>query len=72
MRDAIRKGQLYAQAANVPLGAVTRIEENVFQPPQPLPMAAMAREAAADSAVPIEAGELPFEAQVNVTWRIGN
>lgn len=72
MRDAIRKGQLYAQAANVSLGAITRIEENVFQPPQPLPMAAMAREAAADSAVPIEAGELAFEAQVNVTWRIGN
>ncbi len=72
IRDAIRKGQLYAQAANVPLGAITRIEENVFQRPQPLPMAAMAREAAQDSSVPIESGELAFEAQVNVTWRIGN
>jgi uncharacterized protein YggE len=32
----------------------------------------MAREAAQDAAVPIEGGELAFEAQVNVVWRIGN
>jgi uncharacterized protein len=72
IRDALRKGQLYAQAANVPLGPILRIEENVFQRQPPIPMSAMAREAAQDAAVPIEGGELAFEAQVNVTWRIGN
>jgi uncharacterized protein YggE len=71
MRDALRKGRLFADAASVPLGAVLRIEENAFQRPQPMPMQAMAREAAADSAVPIEAGEIVFEARVDVTWRIG-
>jgi uncharacterized protein len=72
IRDALRKGQLYAQAANVPLGPIVRIEENVFRQPQPVPMSAMAREAAQDAAVPIEGGELAFEAQVHVTWRIGD
>jgi uncharacterized protein YggE len=71
VRDALRKGRLYADAASVPLGAILRIEENVFQRPQPMPMQAMAREQAFDAAVPIEAGEITFEARVDVTWRIG-
>jgi uncharacterized protein YggE len=71
VRDALRKGRLYADAANVPLGAILRIAENVFERPRPMPMAAMAREAAADAAVPIEVGEIVFEARVDVTWRIG-
>jgi uncharacterized protein YggE len=69
MRDALRKGELYAAAAGVSLGPIARIEENFFSGPQPVPMAAMAREAAYDS-VPIQAGELTFNAQVNVTWEI--
>jgi uncharacterized protein YggE len=71
MRDALRKGRLFADAASVPLGAILRIQENAFQRPQPMPMAAMAREQAFDAAVPIEAGEIVFEARVDVTWRIG-
>jgi uncharacterized protein YggE len=73
MRDALRKGALYAQAANVTLGPIVRIEENVYQAPPPLPMAAMAREAAADAPPPpIEGGELTFQAQVSVSWRLGD
>ena len=72
MRDAIRKGELYAQAAGVALGPIARIEESVMQWPQPVPMGAMARqEAAADASVPVEGGELTFQAQVSVSWRLG-
>ncbi len=70
MRDAIRKGELYSQAAEVELGPIARIEETVAQWPQPVPMAAMARESAADAAVPIEGGELSFQAHVSVSWEI--
>lgn len=72
MRDAMRKGELYSEAAGVPLGVIARIEENVTQWPQPVPMAAMARqEMAADAAVPVEGGELTFQAQVSVSWELG-
>ena len=67
MRDALKKGELYAQAAGVELGPIFRIEESYSRPPQPLQAAAMRMEAA-DSAVPIEGGELTFEAQVSVSW----
>jgi uncharacterized protein YggE len=70
MRDAVRKGELYAQAAAIRLGPIARIDESGRMSQQPLPMAAMAREAAADSAVPVEAGELTFQAQVAVSWEI--
>ena len=71
MRDAIRKGELYAEAAGVALGPIARIEENVTQWPQPMPMGAMARQEASDAAVPIEGGELTFQAQVSVSWQLG-
>ena len=53
------------------LGLIARIEESVAQWPQPLPMAAM-RQSAEDAAVPIEGGELTFQAQISVTWRLGD
>jgi uncharacterized protein YggE len=72
MRNAVRKAELYAEAADVTLGPIVRIEENVVQWPPPVPMAAMARqEAAADASVPIEGGELTFRAQVSVAWELG-
>jgi uncharacterized protein YggE len=70
MRDAVDKGKLYAEAAGVSLGPIMRIEENVTQWPQPVPMGAMARESAQDASVPIEAGELTFQAQVSVSWQL--
>jgi uncharacterized protein YggE len=70
MRDAIHKGELYAQAAGVKLGRIVLIDETVTQMPPPLPMAAMARESALATPVPIEGGELAFQAQVAVSWAI--
>jgi uncharacterized protein len=71
MRDAVRRGELYAEAAGVALGPITRIEESFAQPPQPMPYAAMRQEMAADAAVPIEGGELEYRAHVSVSWIIG-
>jgi uncharacterized protein YggE len=67
VRDALRKGRLYADAASVRLGPIARIEESAGPRPLPAPMMAMAKEAA-DASVPIEGGELTFEAQVAVSW----
>ena len=72
VRNALDKGRLYAEAAGIPLGPITRIEERPTQFPPPMPMGAMARQEAADSAVPIEGGELSFRAQVFVSWRIAD
>jgi uncharacterized protein YggE len=69
MRSAMRKAELYAEAAGVALGPILRIEETAF-PPQPLPIGAAARLEAADSSVPIQSGELAFQAQVSVAWRL--
>jgi uncharacterized protein YggE len=69
VRDALRKGALYADAAGVTLGPVFRIEESYISPPQPL-QGAMFRMEAADASVPIEGGELTFEAQVSVSWQL--
>ncbi len=70
--DAVSKAKLYADAAGVALGPVTRIDESGGQVPQPMPMMAAKRESFADSAVPVEAGDLTFQAQVSVTWRIAD
>ena len=65
--DALEKAKLYAEAAGVSLGAIQTISEaGGIRPPQPRAM--MAR---AEAAVPIEAGELTYRAQVNVVWEIG-
>jgi uncharacterized protein YggE len=72
MRDALRKGALYAEAAGLRLGAVFRVEEGYVQPPQPFQGAAMRMEMAADASVPIEGGELTVEAQVSVSWQIAD
>ena len=72
IRDALRKGALYADAAGVKLGPITRIDESAPAPQRPIPMAAMAREVSADSAVPIQGGELTTSMQVAVSWRIAD
>ena len=72
VRDALRKGALYAEAADVELGPIFRIDEGYTRAPQPMAKDFMMRaEAAAPSApVPIEGGELTFEAQVSLAWEI--
>jgi uncharacterized protein YggE len=71
VRDALRKGELFADVAGETLGPIVRIEESVVIPPQPLPMGAAMRMEAADASVPIEGGELTFQAHVSVSWRLG-
>jgi uncharacterized protein YggE len=68
--DALRKSKLYAEAADIVLGPIFRIEEGYIQPPQPLAGDMMMRMEAAPSPVPIEGGELTFQAQVSVSWRL--
>lgn len=65
---ATRRAKLYTEAAGVTLGPVLRIEEQAFNSgPRPL----MATKAiAAESAVPIEAGEQSLEIAVTMTWTI--
>lgn len=70
VRDALRKATLYADAAEVDLGPIFRIEEGYMQPPQPVAPGAMRLEAAAPMPVPIEGGELSFNAQVTVSWTL--
>jgi hypothetical protein len=71
VRDALRKATLYADAADIELGAIFRVEEGYMQPPQPIAPGAMMRmEAAADMSVPIEGGELSFLAQITISWTL--
>ena len=70
VEDALRKGELYATTAGIALGPVFRIEEGYVQPPQPLAPGMLMRMEAAPASVPIEGGELTFEVQVTVSWKI--
>lgn len=65
--DALRKAELYAEAADVELGPIQSIAEGFASAPQPMEAATMRLEAA-DSSVPIEGGELTFEVRVSVSW----
>ncbi len=72
MRDALDKSTLYSEAAKVTLGPIFRIEEGFTRAPQPLGRDVMMRMEAAASPVPIESGELTFEAQVSVSWLLAD
>ncbi|NHX27200.1 SIMPL domain-containing protein, partial [Escherichia coli] len=66
--DALRKAQLYADAAGVNLGAVISINESGGYGPRPEFLEQSMR-ASAD--VPIEAGELEITASVTIVFAIG-
>lgn len=66
--DALRKGKLYGEAAQVALGPIFAIQEGYSRAPQPMAQGAMYRMAADAGSVPVESGELTFEAQVTVSW----
>ena len=68
--DALHKGKLYAAASGIALGPIFSIEEGYAQPPQPLAAGTMMRMEAAPASVPIEGGELTFQAQVTISWRL--
>jgi uncharacterized protein len=67
--DAVARAQAAAAGARVAVDRVLRIEEQrEFVPPQPRPMAMMARQSAdASASVPIEAGQIEIRARVVVT-----
>jgi hypothetical protein len=71
--DAKGKAELYAEAAEVQLGAIQNINEQqgYTQPPQPYMVKAMAATADRSAPVPVEAGQLTFTIDVNVNWDIG-
>jgi uncharacterized protein YggE len=67
--NAREKGELYAEAAGVELGAIALISEQInYAPPQPYMVKAEAAMAADRSFVPVEVGNLTFSIDVNVNW----
>jgi uncharacterized protein len=70
--DAQEKAELYADVSGAALGELESISERQnFNAPQPYPMFARS-EAAADAAVPVEAGEMSFAVTVSVEWELNN
>jgi uncharacterized protein YggE len=67
--DAEAKARTYADAAGVGLGDVLSISESAVAPP---PRPVMYRMAApmADSAVPVEAGQMTYDVDVAVQWEL--
>lgn len=65
--DARRKAEIYAQAANVSLGAPLAISEDGAAPP---PMPYRMDRAAAKMATPVAPGEQTLRVGVSVTWEI--
>ncbi len=69
VRDATRKAELYATAAGVKLGVITSLTEagsgNV-------PRYQRTNIAAAESAVPIAAGQQTLQMQVTITWALAD
>ena len=72
--DALAKARLYTDAARIELESIRSITEvsNYNQPPQPYMMKEVALQAAGDSAVPVQTGELTFAINVQVTWELDN
>lgn len=68
--DAMRKAQLYAEAAGVTLGPILSISETSRVAPQPMMMMEATRSMAAD--VPVEGGEVSVGASVTMVFAIQN
>jgi uncharacterized protein YggE len=68
--DARAKAELYAEAGGVELGALSLVSEltGYNQPPMPYMMKAEAAMSADRAMVPVEAGQLTFSIDVNVSW----
>ena len=67
--NAMAKAGTLSQAAGVTLGRVLEISDQVYSA-QPMPMDAKIFEAAARSAVPVEAGENSYRVQVNMIFEL--
>ena len=68
--DAMARAALLADAAGVELGPIVTIQDGVVASPRPLLGAMNIRMEAADSAVPMEAGESSIRANVTLIYEI--
>ena len=68
--DAKARAELLADAAGVRLGPILKIQDGYVATPRPRPMMANMRMEAADSSVPLEAGESTISAQVTLIYAI--
>jgi uncharacterized protein YggE len=71
IKDAMRKAEKYAEAANLQIVRVLDIGESGIEAPAPRPMVLTRAQSAPRPDVPIEAGELVYRARVSVTFEIG-
>lgn len=70
MKDAMAKAKELTEAAGVGIGRIVDISESISNP-MPVPMAMMAKDAAApERAVPMAPGENTYNVTVNVTFAI--
>jgi hypothetical protein len=67
-KDAVRKAELYAEAAGVRIARLIALEEAGAEPPRPVMRLAAA--APDRPPVPVEAGEQEFQARINATFEI--
>lgn len=72
MEDALRKANIYVDAAGIKLGRITNISEQGSFHPQPRFRTMARAEMAADAAapVPMEAGQQTLSVQISVTWEL--
>lgn len=67
--DAMAKARTLTEAAGVKLGQLIEISDVSYAQP-PVPIVAKAYAGAADSAVPVEAGENAYKVQISVTFAL--
>jgi uncharacterized protein YggE len=71
MEDAIARARTLTEAAGVKTGKIIEISEQSYRPmPRPMAMKARSFAAAAEDAVPVQAGENTYHATVTVTFEI--
>jgi uncharacterized protein YggE len=70
IKDAMRKAEKYAEAANLRIVRVLAINESGIETPAPRPLVLTRAASAPRPDVPVEAGELVYRARVNVEFEI--
>lgn len=70
IKDAMRKAEKYAEAANLRIVRVLDITESGVETPSPRPLVLTRAASAPRPDVPIEAGELVYRARVNAVFEI--
>jgi uncharacterized protein YggE len=71
IKDAMRKAEKYAEAANLRIVRVLTINESGIETPAPRPLVLTRAASAPRPDVPVEAGELVYRARVNVEFEVG-